>query len=115
MTAAPDVAYHLAEWYRPELSEQTVDDIVARLDSAAAAMSVGGTRVRLRLTLSVPTDEVLYGVFEAGSVDVVSQTCEHAGVPPQRLTSDVGTRIQHDCFGTVIVDRYTTGLKPTSP
>ena len=96
MDAADDLAYYLAEWYLPEMTDTSVDDVVARLDAAAAAVSTEGTPVRLVVTLSVPTDEVLYGVFGAHSPDVVSKTCLMAGLPHQRLSGDVGTRIRHE-------------------
>ncbi|QZT63277.1 hypothetical protein [Mycolicibacterium austroafricanum] len=83
----------LAEWYLPDLAETTVDDIVARLDAAANAVSGGGEHVRLVVTLSVPTDEVLYGVFAADSPDAVIATCARAGVPHQRLSTHVVARI----------------------
>lgn len=82
----------LAEWYLPDLAETTVDDIVSRLDAAAAAVSDQGSRVRLVVTLSVPTDEVLYGVFDADSADAVGAACLRAGVPHQRLSPHVVAR-----------------------
>jgi hypothetical protein len=94
MDATGDLAYYLAEWYLPEMTATSVDEMVAKLDAAAAAVSTDGTPVRLVVTLSVPTDEVLYGVFGAPSPDIVSQTCLRAGVPFQRLSGDVGARIQ---------------------
>lgn len=94
MDVADDLAYYLAEWYLPEMTETSVDEMVARLDAAAAAVTGEGTPVQLVVTLSVPTDEVLYGVFGATSSDVVSKTCVRAGVPYQRLSGDVGARIQ---------------------
>ncbi len=94
MGAVGDLRRYLAEWYLPELTEQAVDDIVARLDAAAATVTAEGTPVKLLLTLSVPTDEVLYGVFGAQSRDVVSKTCMRAGAPHQRLSDDIGTRIR---------------------
>jgi hypothetical protein len=94
MEAVEETACYLAEWYLPELTEQSVDEIVARLDAAAATMSGEGTPVRLLVTLSVPTDEVLYGVFGAHSQEIVSRTCIHAGAPHQRLSSHIGTRIR---------------------
>jgi hypothetical protein len=94
MDTADDLAYYLAEWYLPEMTEASVDDMVAKLDAAAVAMTNEGTPVRLVVTLSVPTDEVLYGVFGATSADIVSKTCLQAGVPYQRLSGDVGARIQ---------------------
>jgi hypothetical protein len=68
---------------------------VAKLDAAAILVSGQGTPVRLVVTLAVPTDEVLYGVFGAHSPDIVSRTCVLAGVPHQRLSGDIGTRIRH--------------------
>lgn len=65
MDVAGDLAYYLAEWYLPEMTTTSVDEMVAKLDAAAASVSSAGTPVRLVVTLSVPTDEVLYGVFGA--------------------------------------------------
>jgi hypothetical protein len=94
MDATGDLAYYLAEWYLPEMNATSVDEMVAKLDAAAAAVSADGAPVRLVVTLSVPTDEVLYGVFGAPSPEIVSQTCLRAGVPFQRISGDVGARIQ---------------------
>ena len=99
MDADRDVAHYLAEWYMPELTEQSVDDIVAKLDLAAANVSDERTPVRLLVTLAVPTDEVLYGVFGADSPEIVTATCERAGFPHQRLSGDVGARIRHGPTG----------------
>jgi hypothetical protein len=95
MDAVGDVAHYLAEWYLPELTEQSVDDLVAKLDLAATDASDEGTPIHLLVTLAVPTDEVLYGVFGAQSPDIVTATCQRAGVPYQRLSGDVGARIRH--------------------
>jgi len=95
MDAAGSLAYHLAEWYLPELTDQAVDDVVARLDAAATTVTDEGTPVRLVVTLAVPTDEVLYGLFGAHTPATVSRTCLQAGLPHQRLSSHVGTRIRH--------------------
>lgn len=94
MDAVGNVAHYLAEWYLPELTEQSVDDIVANIELAAANVSEEGSPVRLLVTLAVPTDEVLYGVFGAYSPEIVSATCERAGFPHQRLSGDVGARIR---------------------
>ena len=94
MDVADDQAYYLAEWYLPEMTTTSVDEMVAKLDAAAASVSSERTPVRLVVTLSVPTDEVLYGVFGAHSSDIVSQACLQAGLPYQRLSRDVDARIQ---------------------
>lgn len=93
MDDAQSAENYLAEWYLPDLAEATVDDIVSRLDAAATAVTGEGTPVRLMMTLSVPTDEVLYGVFDAGSPEAVVTTCLRAGVPHQRLSAQVIARI----------------------
>src|SRR5262245_57451963 len=94
MTTGDDLAYYLAEWYLPEMTDTSVDEMVARLDAAAGVISGEGTPVRLVVTLSVPTDEVLYGVFGATSPDIVSRTCAQAGIPFQRISGDVGARFR---------------------
>jgi hypothetical protein len=92
-SAAPLVACYLAEWYRPEVTQQPLDDTVARLDAVVATMRVEGSVVNLLVTLAVPTDEVIYGVFAARSPDIVVQACRRAGIPLERLSSDVAARI----------------------
>lgn len=95
MSGSGESACYLAEWYLPELSEQSVDDLVSRLDAAAALATDEGTPIELLITLAVPSDEVLYGVFGAGSRELVSRTCLAAGAPHQRLSTQVNTRIRH--------------------
>ena len=94
MDSVPEMPNYLVEWYLPELTEESVDDIVAKLDVAATTVTGEGMPVRLLVTLAVPTDEVLYGVFGAHSPDIVTATCRRAGVPYQRLSAHVGTRIR---------------------
>jgi hypothetical protein len=92
-STAPPVACYLAEWYRPDVTEQPLDDTVAKLDAVAATMRVEGSRVELLVTLAVPADEVIYGVFAACSPEIVVQACRRAGIPLERLSSDVAARI----------------------
>jgi hypothetical protein len=93
MSSAVSIATrYLAEWYRPNLTRQVIDDMVADLDDATASMCADGAPVWLLLTLAVPTDEVLYGVFAAESEDLVRAACERAGSVPQRMSVDVDAR-----------------------
>lgn len=85
----------LAEWYLPDLTDELIDGYVARLETASAAMRGEGVDVQLVLTLAVPGDEVLYGVFDGCDPDGVVRTCERAGLLPERLSGKVGTRILH--------------------
>lgn len=113
MDAAGGAPHYLAEWYLPELTEQSVDEIVAKLDLAATAISDEGTPIRLLVTLAVPTDEVLYGVFRAHSSEIVTATCQRAGCPHQRLSGDVGARIRHGPPSTGCVTRTPAEQEPT--
>lgn len=96
MDDAGSARSYLTEWYLPNLGETAVDDIVAQLDAAAAVVTLEGAAVRLLVTLSVPTDEVLYGLFDADSPDAVVTTCQRAGVPHQRLSTHVVARIARE-------------------
>lgn len=113
MDAVDDVAYYLAEWYLPELTDKSVDEVVAKLDAAAILVSSEGAPVRLVVTLAVPTDEVLYGVFGAPSGEIVTRTCHQAGVPHQRLSAHVGTRIREEPLASMVGQScITTSVEP---
>ncbi len=94
--------------------EKSVDDIVAKLDVAAITVTDEGTPVRLVVTLAVPTDEVLYGVFRAQSPGLVTATCTRAGVQHQRLSVHVGTRIRERPLSAIAGDGSTrSNAEPT--
>ncbi len=84
---------YLVEWYHPEGGEDALDATAAALDESAAAVSAEGSQVRLLSMVSVPTDDVLFGVFAAHSEHLVAQACQRAGLPAQRLTAAATTRI----------------------
>ena len=92
MQAASIATRYLVEWYHPVLTAQAIDGMVADLDVATASMCAKGTPVWLLMTLGVPTDEVLYGVFAAESEDLVRTACEQAGSVPERMSIDVDAR-----------------------
>lgn len=91
-TAVPVANRFLVEWYRPNLTRELIDGVVAGLNKAIASMSAEGTRVWLVMTVAVPTDEVLYGVFAAESPDLVRAACERAGSVPERMSIDIDAR-----------------------
>ncbi len=90
---APDLPCYLAEWYRPELTATQLDDTVASLERCVAAMCTEGSSVRLLMTLAVPSDEVLFCVFAAGSAEIASEACRRAGIPAERLSKAMDTRV----------------------
>ncbi|MDT5066715.1 MAG: hypothetical protein QOK02_2870 [Mycobacterium sp.] len=91
-TAVPVATRFLVEWYRPNLTRELIDGMVAELNEAIANMSPDGSQVRLVMTVAVPTDEVLYGVFAADSPDLVRAACERAGSVPERMSVDIDAR-----------------------
>jgi hypothetical protein len=90
--AVPVATRYLVEWYRPNLTRQLIDDMVAGLDMATANMCAEGSPVSLLITVAVPADEVLYGVFAAESPDVVRTACERAGSLAERMSADIDAR-----------------------
>jgi hypothetical protein len=84
----PPLRCYLVEWYRPEVTED-LDDTVTKLNECVASISTAGAPVQLLMALAVPIDEVVFGVFAAGSADMVAQACQRAGIPAQRLTAAV--------------------------
>jgi hypothetical protein len=87
------MACFLAEWYRTELTDHAIYSFTNLLESTAAQMSADEVPVRLLVTLSVPADDALYGVFEAETSESILRTCTRAGALPHRLTPRVQTWI----------------------
>jgi hypothetical protein len=91
----PRLPRYLAEWYGAgvTLTGEPLARTTAKLDESAAAMSADGSPVQLLMTLAVPDDEMLFGLFAAASAPIVSQTCHRAGIPADRLSFVVAARI----------------------
>ena len=88
----PHLSCYLVEWYRAELSEQEIDRALAQLSHGAESMSANGTSPKVLMTVSVPTDDVIFCVFAAQSSDAVAEACDRAGMPAERVTAAVATR-----------------------
>ncbi len=82
---------YLVEWYQSFLLSKPIGEVVAQLDRAVEVEARGPAR--LMVTLTSPTDEVVYGVFTADSADTVSRICRRAGWPADRITEDVVAQI----------------------
>jgi hypothetical protein len=90
------MACFLAEWYRTELTDHAINSFASLLETTAAEMSEDAAPVRLLVTLSVPADDALYGVFEAETSESILRTCTRVGALPHRLTPRVQTWIAED-------------------
>lgn len=85
-TSSQDLHCFLAEWYGPELVEDALARTTARLDECAVSIAAEGSPVHLLMTLAVPSDEVVFALFDAPCADDVARTCRQAGIPAERLT-----------------------------
>jgi D-serine deaminase-like pyridoxal phosphate-dependent protein len=79
----------LVEWYETGPAAIAGIDAASRLARAANALSTPGQPVALVVALSVPHDRTMFGVFSAAGADAVIQTCQHAGWPADRISTDV--------------------------
>jgi hypothetical protein len=86
---------YLVEWYRPDLIEDQFGAALTSLGQCVTSMIAEGMPVRLLMTVTVPTDEVVFGVIAASSEDIVAQLCSRAGVPAERVTAAIDTRLTH--------------------
>jgi hypothetical protein len=78
-------ACYIAEWYR--LAEESLVLAVTTIEACASTTAGEQSPVKLLAMLAVPTDEVVFGIFAAGSADAVADVCHQAGLPAQRLTA----------------------------
>jgi hypothetical protein len=91
---APRLPHYLVEWYRPEPTSELLAGTTASLEHAAASVSADGFPIRLLMTLAVPTDEVIFGVFAASSAQLIERVCHLAGLPAQRLVEAVSAHLE---------------------
>ncbi len=77
---------YLVEWYREGQRSDAIDEAFAGLTRGAQLISDGGESATVILTVSVPTDDVIFCVFSASSSGVVAAACERAGIPAERVT-----------------------------
>lgn len=90
---SPTAPCYLVEWYQPPVTEAALSRTAAKLRASAATMSARGFPVTLLTMVSVPSDEVLFGIFAADCADSVGETCDRAGIPASRLATAMSTAI----------------------
>lgn len=83
----PGAPCYLVEWYQPAMCESALARTAARLQASAAIMAARGVPVALLTMVSVPSDEVLFGIFTADSAESVDETCDRAGLSASRLAT----------------------------
>jgi hypothetical protein len=78
---------YVAECFWPDLHQDAVDELAERIRASAAELS----GVELTGTILMPSDEVVFFLFEGDSADVVRQACERASVVFERVVESVRT------------------------
>jgi hypothetical protein len=85
------IACYLAEWYRADLTEHTMERAFATLTRGAELSSDDGASATVLMSLLVPTDDVAFCVFLAQSRETVVAVCDQAGLPVERVTAAVAS------------------------
>ena len=80
--SGPTEPCFLVEWYQPDLAALPFDNAVEQLQTVADA-----AHVRLLGALTAPTDETIYGVLAADSVELAIEVCQQAGWHTDRVTA----------------------------
>jgi len=86
------ISCYLAEWYRADLSERTMERAFARLTRGVELLTDDGASATVLMSLLVPTDDVVFCVFAAQSREIVVAACDQAGLPVERVTAAVASR-----------------------
>jgi hypothetical protein len=79
----------LVERYWPDVDLATLRVALVRLDAAASAMSVGGTRVVHVGSILMPADQVVFSLIVATDEAVVRAVNERSGLPVDRIARAV--------------------------
>jgi Nickel responsive protein SCO4226-like len=73
---------YLLEAYTP--ASALLEEVEARVRTAAAELSASGTPVR---SIFVPEDETCFLLYEADSADIVREAARRAALPFERITA----------------------------
>jgi hypothetical protein len=78
---------YLLEAYTP--ASALLEDVEARVRSAAAEFSASGTPVRYVRSIFVPEDETCFHVLDGPSSEAVAETANRAGISTPHITKAV--------------------------
>lgn len=78
---------YLVEWYRAEVwQRECFARSFSRLRGGAELVGEDGASATVLMTVSVPTDDVIFGLFTARSPEAVAKACADVGLPAQRVS-----------------------------
>lgn len=73
------------ECYVPQMTAGRAADFASRLSQCTRNLSAGGEAVRFTGLVALPADEICFGLFEAGSADLVKRVLQLAGIDHERI------------------------------
>jgi hypothetical protein len=80
---------YLVEWYTPHLHGRPISDVVTCLRRWLATQPAAVQPVELRYALEIPDEAYAFVVFAADSAEAVTELCQGAGLPPDRVCAAV--------------------------
>ena len=78
---------YLAELYLARRDGAELDGVADRAQRAAEEMSAEGAPVAFLHSIYVPDDETWFGLFEAGSLDIVDTATRRADLACERIVA----------------------------
>jgi hypothetical protein len=80
---------YLVEGYLPRSRSGDLSELIARLRTAAEALTAEGVQVRHVRSSFLPTDELLLHLIEAESAEAAGDASRRAGIAPERIVETV--------------------------
>lgn len=87
---------YLVERYWPGVTSELLLEALTRSRRVMEEMSVEGTRVRDVSCTLIPSEEVVFSVYEGPSADAVGQLNERAGIPVSRIVEAIAVAGDQD-------------------
>lgn len=82
-------ATYLVECFWPDVRPEQVEEAADRLKRSTQELGLRGQRVDYTGSIFVPTDEVIFYLFEGFSAEAVRTACEQAGLRFERVLRSV--------------------------
>jgi Protein of unknown function (DUF4242) len=83
------VPTYLVERYWPGVTSERLLEALTRSRQVMEEMSVEGTHVRDISCTLIPSEEVVFSVYEGPSADTIGELNERAGIPVSRIVEAI--------------------------
>jgi hypothetical protein len=82
---------YVVECFWPDVHQEQVQEAAERLGQSAKQLTLHGQHVQFTGSIFLPTDDVIFYLFEGVSSEAVRTTCEGAGLRFERVLYSVVT------------------------